>query len=157
MIEIILIIDEKSRSSIYRISKNYGFHKFLNKHYQEEEKENEKSNNTNNLEINTPENIEKNLKEFCVDIESLCDKYEKEIGKYKKNLDEIKDKSNSNTRKTSNDSQIGGEIFGDKLNPKCDSSTNTDDLTVEDIRYILINVDKNFVIEQKGKLKNSFR
>jgi len=40
--------DEKSRSSIYRISKTYGFQKFLNKQYHEEVNEN--NENKDNLQ-----------------------------------------------------------------------------------------------------------
>jgi len=147
------IIDEKSRSSIFRISKNYGFHKFLNKQYKEEsEKDYEKNEDENPKEMQNLEDIEKNLKEFCVDMESLCEKYEKEIVKYKKNVEELQKNNTSNTRKTSNASDIKNEISTFGLVEKCDASINTDDFSIGDVREILIKIDNNLIVEHKSKI-----
>lgn len=100
-------------------------------------------------EAQGPENIEKNLKEFCVDMESLCEKYEKEIGRYKKNLEEFQNNNKSNARKSSSGSQNDEKHTGYGVE-KCDASMNTDDLSVDDVKEILVRIDNNLIVENKS-------
>ena len=127
----------------------------MNKNYLDVGNEDNEENNANE-EAHNAENIEQNLKQFCGDMESLCEKYEKEIGKYKKTLEELhsNNKNNSNPRKSSNGSD-NKEVYNDNnvLIEKCEASTNTDDLSIEDVKEILIKMDNNLTVECKSNFK----
>ena len=158
VIDNLIKLDDKNSSSIYKISKDFGFHKYLNNAYNEE---NETStNNTNSLEVEKldPELKEKNLKEFCVHVENLCDKYEKEIGSYRKRIEELKNNPNQNDsrRNSVNSKNDGSEKIVSNLTEKCDASTNTDDLLFDDIQFLLNKLDPNLIIEKKGKIKKNY-
>jgi len=143
-----VIIDEKNRSSIYRISKNYGFHRFLTKNYLEEND----AKRENNLDVNESHQLvpEKDFKEFCVDMENLCEKYEKEICKYKKDLEEFNNRDKINNRKIS----INLENRDNLIIEKCDASINTEELTVDNLKDFLFKIDDNLIIDKKkGILK----
>lgn len=84
-------------------------------------------------------------------MENLCEKYEKEIGKYKKDLEELKNGTISESTRDNileNTNQQREEI-GSYIE-KCDACVNTDDLSIDDLTEILNKIDKDMVIENKS-------
>jgi len=124
----------------------------LNKDYHEEGNENDQDRDAK--EAHNPDDTENNLKQFFGEMENLCEKYERDIGKFQKNIEELKSKNNNSAasgipRKSSSASD-NNEICNNNLYEKCDASTNTDDLSLEDVKEILIKIDNNLTVEHKS-------
>ena len=138
--------------TVYKISRNYGFDKYFKNPTPPENTTSKDNNNLDNPEIsneNNPQNENpENLKEFCVKMESLCESYEKEIELYKKKFEEI------NSKNTENELQLK-KTNSQENKSKIDACTNTDDLSIDTMEFLLNRIDKNLKIKNEENNNNN--